>query len=187
MDSFGHPIRIRRRRGLRMLRLAVASDGHVTVSAARLVPFFLIKRFVDRQRAWIVEHQNRFHEMGYRKSVSPEKARLHFEVHREAAKALIETRMDMFRESLGVTETRLTIRDTRTRWGSCSARGALSFNYRLMFLPIHLVDYVVVHELCHLRELNHSSRFWNIVESILPDYQSRRRALKLIRLVEIGK
>lgn len=72
----------------------------------------------------------------------------------------------------------ITIRDQKTRWGSCSSRGTLSFNWRLMLAPPTILDYVIVHELCHLTHMNHSKDFWNCVETILPDYKERRKWLK---------
>ncbi len=73
---------------------------------------------------------------------------------------------------------RITIRNQKTRWGSCSSKGNLNFNWRLLMAPAGILDYVVVHELCHLLYLNHSRQFWQAVESILPDYQKRRNWLK---------
>ena len=79
---------------------------------------------------------------------------------------------------IGVTYARLAIRDTRSRWGSCSARGTLSFSWRLVLAPHTVLDYVVVHELCHLREPNHSRRFWRLVGDLRPDYRLPRRWLR---------
>jgi predicted metal-dependent hydrolase len=76
--------------------------------------------------------------------------------------------------ALGVTYAQVQIRDQRTRWGSCSSRGTLSFNWRLALAPLEVLDYVVVHELCHLREPNHSSRFWRLVASRRPDWRRQR-------------
>ena len=79
-----------------------------------------------------------------------------------------------------VTYGRITIRDQRTRWGSCSSRGNLNFNWKLVLIPPELLDYVVVHELAHRKEMNHSPRFWTIVEKELPDYRDRREKLKIL-------
>jgi predicted metal-dependent hydrolase len=76
--------------------------------------------------------------------------------------------------AIGVTYGRVQIRDQRTRWGSCSSRGTLSFNWRLALAPLEVLDYVVVHELCHLREPNHSARFWQLVASRRPGWRAQR-------------
>ena len=77
-------------------------------------------------------------------------------------------------EALAVSVGRIEVRDQRTRWGSCSTRGTLSFNWRLALAPFEVLDYVVVHELCHLREQNHSHRFWRLVESRRPGWRAQR-------------
>lgn len=98
--------------------------------------------------------------------------------YREEARALIGQRLNHFQPLTGGTYTSVTIRDQKTRWGSCSSRGTLSFNYRLIFAPPAILDYVVVHELCHLTHMNHSAAFWAHVSSVLPDYRVRRQWLK---------
>jgi predicted metal-dependent hydrolase len=87
-------------------------------------------------------------------------------------------RADAFAADLGVAYKRLTIRDGRSRWGSCSSAGGLNFSWRLILAPPAILDYVVVHELAHLRELNHSPRFWALVAAHCPDYQLQRKWLK---------
>ncbi len=77
-------------------------------------------------------------------------------------------------QRIGVQYTRIAIRDTRSRWGSCSSRGALSFTWRLALAPRHILDYVVVHELCHLVHMDHSKRFWSLVERVRPDFRAER-------------
>jgi predicted metal-dependent hydrolase len=81
-------------------------------------------------------------------------------------------------EALGVSYGRIEVRDQRTRWGSCSPRGTLSFNWRLALAPLEVLDYVVVHELCHLREANHSPRFWRLVAERRPDWREQRAWLR---------
>lgn len=98
--------------------------------------------------------------------------------YRERAAALLEERVAHFKESLGVEPLRIRVKAQKRRWGSCSARGALNFNWQLILAPREILDYVVVHELCHLIVLNHSPRFWALVESVLPDFRERRRWLR---------
>ena len=77
------------------------------------------------------------------------------------------------------------ISGAKTRWGSCSRKGTINFTYRLMFVPEELADYVVVHELAHLKEMNHSGRFWSVVEQVMPDYRARRKKLREFEKIEI--
>lgn len=99
--------------------------------------------------------------------------------YRREASRHAAARLAHFAPQVGRAAHKLTIRAQRTRWGSCSARGAISLNWRLMQATPEIFDYVVVHELCHLLVPNHSSRFWNEVGRVLPDYRARRAALRL--------
>lgn len=95
-------------------------------------------------------------------------------------KALFSERVKYYAEIMGVTYGRITIRNQKTRWGSCSGKGNLNFNYQLFFLPRELLDYVIVHELAHRRYMNHSKEFWAEVEKYYPDYKNCRKKLKCI-------
>jgi len=99
--------------------------------------------------------------------------------YRRAAAAEIAPRLDAATQALGATYTSLSIRGQRTRWGSCSARGAMSFNWRLLLAPAPVLDYVVWHEACHLRVMDHSSKFWALVRRHCPGYEEHRRWLRL--------
>ncbi len=99
--------------------------------------------------------------------------------YRRAAGREIAPRLDAAAQALGTTYTSLSIRGQRTRWGSCSARGALSFNWRLLLAPEPVLDYVVWHEACHLRVMDHSPSFWALVGRHCPDYEEHRRWLRL--------
>lgn len=96
----------------------------------------------------------------------------------EKAREVIARRTAYFADVMGVDYGRITIREQKTRWGSCSSAGNLNFNWKLILLPPEVLDYVVVHELAHRREMNHSENFWKIVEQVLPDYKECRKMLR---------
>lgn len=98
--------------------------------------------------------------------------------YRNAAREVFTNRVEYYHQFTGGNYTSITIRDQKTRWGSCSSRGTLSFNYRLIYGPAGPLDYVVVHELCHLTHMNHSRDFWNMVERIMPDYRVYKQWLR---------
>lgn len=97
---------------------------------------------------------------------------------RKEAKDIFAERVREYQDIIGVYPQKIYIKDQKTRWGSCSEKGNLNFNFRLVMMPIELIDYVVVHELCHLIHMNHSKEFWELVGEILPDYKARRKRLK---------
>jgi predicted metal-dependent hydrolase len=107
-------------------------------------------------------------------------------LHKECARTLILERVAYWCGLIPVTPSRIAVKDQRSRWGSCSTKGNLNFNYRLAFLPLELVDYVIVHELTHLLEFNHSSRFWEKVGAIIPDYKARMKTIHTYSLTLIS-
>lgn len=102
----------------------------------------------------------------------------HYLEHREAARRLVHERLAHFNAHYQLPYNRVAIRNQRRCWGSCTSLKNLNFSYKLLFLPPELADYIIVHELCHLAELNHSSRFWTLVAETIPEHQQYRRALK---------
>jgi len=109
------------------------------------------------------------------------KSRAEFQQLKSAALALVTLRLQHFNRHYNLTYNKLFIRNTRSRWGSCSSRHNLGFNYRVAKLPPALADYVVVHELCHIKEFNHSKAFWALVAETIPDWRVRRNRLRGIR------
>ena len=102
----------------------------------------------------------------------------HYRTYKEQARRVILQKVEQYIAFYGFQLGRISIRNQRTRWASCSEKGNLNFSYKILFLPDQLSDYIVVHELCHLRELNHSTRFWELVAKTFPDYKERRKALR---------
>lgn len=93
-------------------------------------------------------------------------------------KTELTRRVDHYANLMGESYNKIYVKDVSSHWGSCSIRRNLNFNYRLAMIPVELADYVIIHELCHLKEMNHSSAFWNLVEKYLPDYREKRNRLK---------
>jgi predicted metal-dependent hydrolase len=107
--------------------------------------------------------------------------------YKEEARKLVTEKLKLYQkfyESNGIElkYNRVAIRDQKSRWGSCSSKANLNFNYRLALIPTHLLDYVVVHELCHLKEMNHAKSFWGLVSLAVPDYIALKEKLRLINL-----
>ena len=159
---------IRSRR--KTLAIEITPRGGVVVRSPMRLPKREIQRFVDSRRDWIETHLARI----------PKTEPLSKEEHQaliRSAREIIPQKAAFFAEQIGVTFGRISIRSQHTRWGSCSAWGNLNFNCLLMLCPEEIQDYVVVHELCHRKEMNHSSAFWNAVASVLPDYRIRKKWL----------
>jgi hypothetical protein len=97
---------------------------------------------------------------------------------REHARAVLRERLALHAPRLGVAVPPLRLSSARTRWGSCNQRGGISLNWRLVFMPLAVVDYVVAHELAHLKEMNHGPRFWSVVEQLCPDWRALRSELR---------
>jgi predicted metal-dependent hydrolase len=97
---------------------------------------------------------------------------------KEAARVLVAQKLVEWNAHYGFEYKRVFIRNTKTRWGTCSKIGNLGFNYRIVYLPSHVADYIIVHELCHLKEFNHQKAFWDLVAETIPDHKAVRKELK---------
>lgn len=153
--------------------IQVRRDLSVVMRVPLRMPQSEIDRILKDSTAWIEKHI----AMAKQKAEAQKSQiadKLSDEEVRELADRavqLIPERVAFFAEKLGVSYGRITIRNQKTRWGSCSSKGNLNFNCMLMLAPPKVLDYVVVHELCHRKEMNHSKAFWAEVEKVLPDYR----------------
>ena len=158
--------------------LEIIKDGTILVRAPYRMPESEIRRFIQEKSDWIEKHVQRIEER--QRTLPPVEGLTMKDIRKLAdqASVVIPKRVEYFAEKIPVTYGRITIRNQKTRWGSCSGKGNLNFNCLLMLAPPEVLDYVVVHELCHRKEMNHSERFWREVENILPDYRERKKWLK---------
>lgn len=162
----------------RTMAVEIHQDGQIVVRAPYRISQTRIRQFVEEKSDWIQKNlekmQGKQQEKTQLPKLSPEeRARL-----QKAAGEVFLQRSRYFAELLNVHFNRITIREQKTRWGSCSSKQNLNFNWKLILAPPEILDYVVVHELCHLKEMNHSPAFWHEVEQILPDYPQRKKWLK---------
>lgn len=104
----------------------------------------------------------------------------HYQTHKERARAWVHARLLHYNRHYAHRYKRVFIKNSKSRWGSCSSRGNLNFNYKLLFLPPQVADYIIVHELCHLRHFNHGPQFWALVAQVCPNYKELRAALRAI-------
>ncbi len=167
--------------------IVVDEDGQVTVRIPLRGSMRMAKELVREKQDWIFEkitlqeQRKQIRDLQAAQSESkytPEQRAGLEKRYRQAAKEYIPRRADYYAQLIGVSYERIRIAEQKTRWGSCSSRGTLSFNWKLMLAPPKVLDYVVVHELCHLKEMNHSPRFWKLVEEMIPNYKEYRKWLK---------
>ncbi len=161
----------------RTLALEITADLQVVIRAPRRCSHREIARFAADHEEWVRTHlpiQQRRMEARAARAVTPEQE---WELRRQAAED-IPRRVARFAPVVGATPASVKITGAQKRFGSCSTKGSLCFSWRLMQYPEEAVDYVVVHELCHLLHHDHSPRFWAAVAAVMPDYKERQKLLK---------
>lgn len=165
------------RSGRKTLAIYVRRDGRLEVRAPLRTSRAYIDEFVLKKRGWIESTRNR---LSARQDVK-KTVRLTKEeeaAYKKQAKGYLQQKCLHFSAIMGLRCGEVKINGAKTRWGSCNRKGGINFTYRLLLVPEELADYVVVHELAHLKEMNHSCRFWSIVEQAMPDYRARRQRLR---------
>lgn len=153
------------------ITITVQEEGTVLVKAPYQYPKKKIDAIVESKSDWIAE----------RKEQQKNKKRFTLEEitdYKHTAKQVFPERINYYERLIGVQAGQIRIKDQKTRWGSCSSKGNINLNWRLILAPEEVMDYVIIHELCHLKEMNHSKAFWELVEQICPDYREQKRWLK---------
>ncbi len=171
---------VRKSRRARRMRLAVYCDGSVVVTAPWGLQQNYIERFVGEKAGWLRSKVTFFKQ--FRGTPLAIRSQAEYEKYKEPARQVAEARVAYLNQFYGFSYNNIAIKNQKTRWGSCSRKGNLNFNYKIALLPPALVDYIVVHELCHLKEFNHSPRFWALVAEAIPDYADFRNEIRKIGL-----
>lgn len=160
---------VRRSKRAKRLRLAVYCDGNFVVTLPRGVNETLAEKYIIKKSQWIITKLDFFKSASMSKTLKLTEN--DYLKHKEMALELATERVEHFNKTYGYKYNAISIRNQKTRWGSCSKKKNLNFNFKITFLPEELRDYIIVHELCHLKEFNHSQKFWNLVAKATPNYK----------------
>lgn len=159
----------------RRTKITIHPGGRVVVTLPVRTREEYADRFVREKGEWIIKNVTKMMDVPTHHFPTDKK---NYKEHKRLALELVTERVEYFSKLYRFPYRELKIRDQKTLWGSCSRKGDLSFNYRIVFLTPDLVDYLIVHEVCHLKEFNHSPRFWKLVEMTIANYKVLRKELK---------
>ncbi len=161
----------------RRLRLTLQAEGELLVTIPTRVSLEQVERLIREHADWILKQRAR-HLARPRQVLPAISDMAAYRLYKQEALTRVKDYLALLEVKERLPRYTVTIKNHRTRWGSCSRVGSLNFNYRIALLPAELAEYIVVHEVCHLFEMNHSLRFWKRVEAFLPDYKECRLQLR---------
>lgn len=176
LDGLEIEYKLRRDRRARHFRIILHDDGLCVVTVPFLFGRPSAEKFLKEQSSWIKKQKEK--QIHSRKLLSGYFRKKEYEHLKDKSRDFVIKELEYCNSVYNFSYTGISIRNQRTRWGSCSNRGRLSFHYKIILLPRRLARYIIVHELCHLKELNHSSRFWKLVEKSIPDYRECKKELR---------
>lgn len=176
--EFDYNLKISRK--ARRMRLTIYCDGSMTATMPRGSSLSILEKFIDEKSEWIMKKieffKSTYGQMGSINLAANRKGE--YEKYKNVAQEMAVARAQYFNYYYNFPHRKISIRNQKTRWGSCSSNGNLSFNYKIIFLPAELRDYIIVHEICHLAEFNHSRNFWDLVARTMPDYRRLREEVR---------
>lgn len=167
--NFTYTLRTSRR--VRKLRLAIYATGECVITKPKYVTEGMVKVFIQKHLSWIAKKLEQI-------KLRPQLTYGDYQDYKAQAYNLAMARLNHFNAVYNFNVGKVSVRNQKTRWGSCSKKGNLNFNYKIALIAPELVDYVIVHELCHLQEFNHGKKFWELVAKTIPDWRERRKELK---------
>ena len=158
------------------MRITVYADARVVVTIPLMLKQEKADELVSEKKQWILKQVERF-----KNSKTKSSGALSYKdyiLNKEKARILVEERVSFYNQIYNFPYNRISIKNQKTVWGSCSNKKNLNFNFKILFLPEHLQNYLIVHEICHLKEPNHSKDFWSLVAKTIPDYSKLRQELR---------
>ncbi|MFH1561571.1 MAG: M48 family metallopeptidase [Patescibacteria group bacterium] len=161
-------------RRVKGIKLLISREHGLEIKAPFQVPKVLIDKLLREKSDWISDKLKLVDH-----SPVPRSSAYNYQQYKKKTLKLVRQKIKQFNQHYQLSCQKISVRNQKTRWGSCSKKGNLNFNFRIGLLPDHLVDYIVVHELCHLKELNHSKKFWDLVVQTIPNHKIARRELRL--------
>ena len=171
--------RLKQSKRSRRVRLCVFCGGSLVVSAPQGINFKKIEEFILEKAEWVLEKMKIMEKRHYN-PIFHKFSKNEYKKYKNQALNLVQNKIEEFNKIYGFSYNRISIRNSRSRWGSCSAKKNLNFSYKIIFLPEDLQNYIIIHELCHLREFNHSKRFWDLVKFTIPDCKEIKKEIKKI-------
>jgi predicted metal-dependent hydrolase len=158
------------------IRLTVRPDGKVIITKPIFIPDLIARRFALKHTDWILKNLAKFKL--HRRGILSRRSATEYKTNKEPARVLVHKKIEEWNKMYNFRIGTIRIGNQKSRWGSCSRKGNLNFNYKIVYLQKELQDYIIVHELCHLEHLNHSQQFWRLVAEQIPDWKKLRNELK---------
>lgn len=174
LDGHVIPYTLRVNRRSRSIRLTIHYDGRFVATHPYSVSEKDVVSFIVERSSWILKHIN----AGAQRGFSTRSTAHSFSKFKGEAQKYIRKRVKYFNQIYNFNFNRVYVKNHKAQWGSCTRKRNLNFNFRILFLPARLSDYIIVHELCHLGEFSHSKRFWKLVATVLPHYKHLEKELR---------
>ena len=175
------PYTLRLSKRAKYVNVTIKGNGDLIVSLPHKLPEEYSKKFLMEKEDWICKHVNSAIKSGA--IILPKHNKKEREFYREYARIYVHKKIAEVKRRHDFKVNKVYIKNQTSQWGSCSSKNNLNFNYKLIFLPTELAEYVVAHELCHLREFSHSEKFWALIENIVPNSKKLDKEIQKYHLV----
>jgi len=168
--------KLRKSKRAKRMRVAVYCDTSVIITLPYGIKENIVEKFLSAKAAWLLDKILYFKKHDTLKILRGGKRE--FNKNKDEALKLVQEKISHFNKIYKFKFNKITIKRQKTRWGSCSRKGNLNYNFKILFLPKHIADYIIIHEFCHLKEFNHSKKFWALVAQAAPNYLDIKKELK---------